>query len=116
MTIRSLSSALLGAVLAFTLALPIAAQAQKVKLATTMGDIAFPSAVSTQRGGAVCATANGAMPTSRTRRVPRVRTNLDVVILRLANSGFTGWIILQCRVARLAWRQAFQPAEITPVS
>ena len=39
MTIRSLSSALLGAVLAFTLALPIAAQAQKVKLATTMGDI-----------------------------------------------------------------------------
>ena len=39
MTIRSTLSAVLGGLLALTLALPLAAQAQKVRLATTLGDI-----------------------------------------------------------------------------
>ena len=39
MTVRSTLSAVLGGLLALTLALPLAAQAQKVKLATTLGDI-----------------------------------------------------------------------------
>ena len=39
MTTRSTLSAVLGGLLALTLALPLAAQAQKVKLATTLGDI-----------------------------------------------------------------------------